>query len=230
MDTITVLAFDLSTVCVGVVAGIVDKKTKKPILVKSCPIIPRKFSPEKLGYMRSKKRLPTAKSGEVLNTYYKQGEATISKSEKQKRDREVRIKGNLFTLEYIGKQISLIISEVKPDIILVEKNEIFNGVLTSVLLGKVMGVLIGVASSYSIPVNDEFKVSKVRSIIDLKKAVKSLVESLSEDEIKKVPDVTKRALRKLMEEKYGEYGLVCKTDDESDACVVFNYWLEVILN
>ena len=225
MSTITVLAFDLSTACVGVVASVINKDTKEPILVKSCPIIPKRFSPEELGYRKSKKRLPTSKSGEFLNTYYKDGETTISKSEKQRRDREVRTKENLFVLDYIGKQISTIINAIRPDVIIVEKNEIFNGILTSVLLGKVMGVLIGIASSHSIPLK-EFKVSKVRSIIDLNKATRDLVESISEEELKKVPDVTKRALRKLMEKKYGQYGLECKTDDESDACVVFNYWLE----
>ena len=225
MSNVTVLAFDLSTACVGVVAAVIDKDTKQPTLVKSCPIIPKKFSPEQLGYKKSKKKLPTAKSGEFLNTYYKEGEKTITKTEKQKRDREVRIQENLFVLDYIGKQISTIINAIRPDIIIVEKNEIFNGILTSVLLGKVMGVLIGIASSHSIPLK-EFKVSKVRSVIDLNKTVREFVESVTEDELKKVPDVTKRALRKLMESKYGQYGLDCKTDDESDAFVVFNYWLE----
>ena len=57
MNSITVLAFDLSTACVGVVAAVVDKDTKQPTLVKSCPIIPKKFSPEQLGYKKSKKKL-----------------------------------------------------------------------------------------------------------------------------------------------------------------------------
>ena len=226
--TITVLAFDLSTACVGVVAGVIDKEKKIPMLVKSCPIIPKKFSPEQLGYKKSKKKLPTPKSGEFLNTYYKEGETTITKTEKMRRDREVRIQENLFILDYIGKQISVIVDTIKPDIIIVEKNEIFNGILTSVLLGKVMGVLIGIASSHSIPLK-EYKVSKVRGIIDLTETVKKFVESVTEDELRKVPDITKRALRKLMESKYGQYGLECKTDDESDACVVFNYWLNEIL-
>lgn len=228
MRSFTVLSFDLSTACVGVVAAVLDNDSKKPVLIKSCPIIPERFSAETLGYRKSKKKLPTPKSGEFLNTYYKIGEHTITKSEKLKRDREVRIKENLFVLDYIGRQISAIVDSIRPNIIIVEKNEIFNGVLTSVLLGKVMGVLIGIASSHSIPVN-EFKVTKVRSIINLTETTRNFVESITEEELKKVPDVTKRALRKLMEAKYGQYGLECKTDDESDACVVLNYYLEEVL-
>lgn len=224
-NKITVISFDLSSVCIGVVASIINTTTKEIITVKSCPIIPKIFNPEELGYRKSKKKMPTGKSGEFINSYYKAGEVKVSKVEKKKRDAQVRSKNNLFTLQYIGRQITKIVEVIEPDLIIVEKNEIFNGVLTSVLLGKVMGVLIGIASSKGIIVKD-YTVKQVRSIIDIIEATHNLVDNLSEKEILKIPDITKRALRVYMESKYGKYGLECATDDESDACVVFNYWYE----
>lgn len=224
MVNTTVLAFDLSTNCIGIVAGIIDETTKKPLLVKSCPVSPPHFSPTELGYMTSKKKLPT-KLGESINTYYLRGETSITKQEKKRRDVEVRTASNAYVLDYIGKQLGIIITTIKPDLIIVEKNEIFNGVLTSVLLGKVMGVLIGVASSNGIKCK-EFKVKKVRTLFDITRETKRYTGTLSESDIKKIPDMTKRVLRNLMEEKYGIYGLKCHTDDEGDAGVVFNYWYE----
>ena len=114
---------------------------------------------------------------------------------------------------------------IKPNVVLVEKNKIFNGVLTSVLLGKVMGVLVGITTSKGIPLK-EYEVATVRKNINIVKCIEELVSELSQEEIDKIPDITKRALRKYMEKKYGKYGLKCSTDDESDACVVFDHWLE----
>lgn len=226
MEKKTILAFDLSTACVGVVAGIVDGKV--PLVVKSCPIIPPAYSPEVLGYKKSKKKLPTPKSGEFLNTYYKAGEVSITKQEKKKRDAEVRAKKDIYVLDYIGKQISNIITTIKPNVIVVEKNEIFNGVLTSVLLGKVMGVLLGIAAANNIPVFD-FKVKVVRGILPVVDIVKNYAQTLTKEQADKIPDMTKRALRVHMEALYGKHGLSCKTDDESDACVVWHYYYETFI-
>lgn len=219
-----VLAFDLSSVCVGVVACELDDVTKNPVRVVSCPIIPDKFNTEKLGYKKNKAKIKT-KNGEFINSYIRNGEVEITKQEKKKRDVEVRKYSNLHSLSYISKQIEAIIKNIKPNLVLVEKNKIFNGILTSVLLGKVMGVLVGLTTGKGIELR-EYEVATVRKDIDTVKCIRELVSGLSEEEINKIPDVTKRALRIYMESKYGEYGLKCSTDDESDACVVFNYWFE----
>ena len=221
---INVLAFDLSSVCVGVVASRVNEITKTPIKVISCPVIPSKFDVTRVGYKRSKAKIKT-RGGEYINSYIKEGEKEITKQEKKRRDIEVRNNSNLHALSYISTQIEKIVTMIKPNVVLVEKNKIFNGVLTSVLLGKVMGVLVGITTSKGIPLK-EYEVATVRKNINIVKCIEELVSELSQEEIDKIPDITKRALRKYMEKKYGKYGLKCSTDDESDACVVFDHWLE----
>ena len=47
-----VMAFDLSSSCIGVVAAEVDKY--EIIKIRSTPIIPPKFDVSKLGYMKKK--------------------------------------------------------------------------------------------------------------------------------------------------------------------------------
>lgn len=226
MSKYTVLSFDLSSKCIGVIGACIDSNTNEIEFIKSMPIIPPNYKPSELGYLNSKKKVYTSHTkSEQVNSYVKQGEVTVGKTEKRRRDVEVRNAKNLFVLDYIGRSLSTVIKAVKPEIILVEKNEIFNGVLTSVLLGKVMGVLLGIAAENGIQVK-EFKVTTVRSILDLVNITRDLTRDMDSSEVNKIPDVTKRALRVYMNNKYGEKGLECHTDDESDACVVFNYYYE----
>lgn len=222
-----VMSFDLSTACIGViVTRINDDKTIDKML--SCPIIPNKFSPECLGYMKSKKKLPTPKSGELLNTYYKEGETTITKAEKQRRDREVRGAKDIYVLQQISKTMGELINSVKPDLVLVEKNVAgYNGMLTIVLLAKVMGTLVGICGMLGIELK-EYPVNTVRKILNVAQLVNTFTKNRTPEELIKIPDITKRALREKMSELYGQFGVRFQTDDESDACVVFNYWFAEI--
>jgi hypothetical protein len=212
------MCFDLSSNCIGVVTAEVDNG--KVIKILSCPIVPPVFKAGSLGFMDSKKKLPT-KTG-VLNTYYKSGETTITKDEKIRRDALVRSSKDMFVLASIGKSISNLIDNIKPDLIIVEKNAIFNGILTSILLAKTMGVLLGVAGRAGIEVK-EYSVNKVRSILNVGKIVTDFSKTVTDDVLKRIPDVTKRAIGEVMSKKYG---LKFKTDDESDACVLLHYYLK----
>lgn len=221
-----VMSFDLSSVCTGVVAvNIEDEKIK---LMKSCPVIPPKFSAENLGYLKSKRKVFTSKSEvQQINSYIKPNEHYVSKTEKKKRDVEVRRAKDLFVLKYIGDKLNELICGIKPDIIMFEKTEIFNGILTSVLLAKIGGLLIGLARSNKCDVI-EIKVKEARKILPLTKIIKDFTEDKTDKELLKIPDITKRALRVFMENKYKGMGLKCSTDDESDSVVVFNFWYETI--
>lgn len=222
MNTITVLSFDLSSVCIGVVAAQINNDTREVIKVMSCPIIPPEFDVTSMGYMKSKKKIIT-QSGDTINSYMKQNERTVSKAEKKKRDSEVRRSKNNFVMRYISNNISQLINRINPDYVLAERNEIFNGVLTSTLLSEIMGSLEGITYSRHIPLT-KIPVKDARRILNLSEITKSFTDSVSKEYLLKVPDITKRALRVYMESIYGGLGLTCNTDDESDACVVFHYW------
>lgn len=217
-----VMSFDLSSKCIGVIACEIDNN-KQIIKMRSCPIIPPKFDPSTLGYMKTKKKLPLKNKEQYVNTYWKKDEEYITKKEKQNRDREVRYQKDIFVLQNISRTMNKLISAINPDLVIVEKNEIFNGVLTSVLLGKVMGTLISITGICNIPL-EEYKVTEARSIFNIKEILINFKNSHTSEELMAVPDVTKRALREEMESVYGQCGLKFQTDDESDACVVFHYW------
>ncbi|MDF2841718.1 MAG: hypothetical protein K0R00_144 [Herbinix sp.] len=221
-----IMAFDLSSVCVGVTAvemkrgGVITK-------MRSCPIMPPNFDPTILGYMKSKKKLKTKDGKKELNTYYKHGETVITVAEKTRRDKEVRAQKDIYVMQKISQTINSLIGGVRPDIVLVEKNAIFNGILTSILLGKVMGCLISLTGIYSIPLH-EYPVGQARSVFNLAEIIRAFQKRHTYEELQSVPDITKRALREYLEEIYGRYGIVFQTDDESDSCVVFHYWLNKV--
>jgi hypothetical protein len=103
----------------------------------------------------------------------------------------------------------------------VEKNEIFNGILTSVLLAKCMGALQSIAGVRRIPLV-EYRVNDVRAPYNVFQLVLSLLDGKSADEIAAIPDKAKRAIRVMLEEKYC---ISFHTDDESDACLLIDYHL-----
>lgn len=217
-----IMSFDLSTACIGVVTARINNKSRRIEVIKSCPIIPPKFTPSVLGYNNSKKKLPT-KGGEMLNTYWINGETVITKAEKERRDNQVRAQKDIYVLEHIGKTIGTMLQQIKPDLVIVEKNSAFNGILTTVLLAKVMGGLVNLAGLFGIPLK-EYPVAKVRKHFNVSTLVKEFVTGKTDEELQKIPDITKRALREFLQKKYGHLGIQFQTDDESDACVVFDYW------
>ncbi len=216
------LAFDLSSSVIGVLAAQLEgEKIQK---MRSCPIIPPKYDPSVSGFLKTKKKVSTP-TGKKLTSYLYPEETTITKAEKEKRDRKVRADKDLFLLDHISKEQSHLITNINPDLILVEKNASFNGMLTTVLLAKVMGSLLGVAGASGAPVQ-EYPVNQVRKIIPVNDLLREFLKDHTEAEVQQIPDVTKRVIRYYLEDLYGIYGVQFQTDDESDACAVFHYWYE----
>ncbi len=216
------LSFDLSSAVIGVLAAEVNPVLREIKTMRSCPIIPPHYDATHCGYLKSKKKV-TSPSGKPLNAYLKPGEMTITKQEKEKRDKEVRHQKDLFLLGSISKHIHHLVSSIQPELILVEKNAAFNGILTSMLLAKTMGTLLGVAGPLGIPVK-EYPVNTVRKSLPMNDLLRDFVEQKSSSELKQIPDVTKRAIRVYLTKIYGQYGAVFHSDDESDACAVFHHW------
>lgn len=223
-----VLNFDLSTTCIGAVAVDISDASGKISLMKSCPIVPGKFHPTGLGFEKTKKKVRASRnSKETISSWVRKGEEIVSASEKRRRDVAVREAQNLFLLTDLGASMGKLVDGVAPHIINVEQNAMFNGILTIELLAKLLGVLLGVAATRCIPVN-QFKVVTVRARWDPAKLVREFSKRHSAEQLKAFPDVTKAALRAAAAEKYGQFGLCLRTDDESDACIVFDYWYEEI--
>lgn len=222
-----VLSADLSTKCTGIIVA--EIKNEKIVKMLSTPIVPKKFDITKeFGFMKSKKKLPTKPGGnELVNTYCRRGEESVSKDEKKRRDVSVRQKQNLFILTQMSKDIGDIVDGVKPSVIAYEKNAIFNGILTIELLAKLSGTLVGIAGSHGIPIY-EYPVQRVRKRHHPAQLVKEFVKGKDSIYIQSLDDVTKAALREKMQQKYGQYGLELKSDDEGDAAVVFDYWYEEV--
>lgn len=217
-----VMAFDLSSTCIGVITARINQDhTVGKVL--SCPIVPPEFDATTLGFFKNKRKLKTVK-GLELNSWAKPGETMISQEEKKHRDSVVRSKKDISVLSYIGKSIDSLTAKIKPDLILVEKNAIFNGVLTSVLLGKVMGVLVGISGITGCQLI-EYPVTVIRSIYPVGNWVVQFSKEHTPEELIQIPDVTKRVIGIKLGQKYG---VRFQTDDESDACAVFDYWYEKV--
>lgn len=217
-----IMSFDLSSSCIGVICADVNSQNEV-VNIMSAPIIPPKFNPEELGFKRYKEKLQ--KNGQSITSWVKPGENWVSPNEKKHRDAAVRSRKDVFVLQYISQKINDLVSAIKPELVLVEKNEIFNGVLTSVLLGKIMGVLHGVCGALGIPV-EEYKVQQIRKPYNVMKLVLEFSKNKSPEALRRIPDLSKAAIRNMLSFKYPH---ICfETDDESDACLVFDYWLNYV--
>jgi hypothetical protein len=167
------LSFDLSTVCVGILAAGIDDDTRKIKVMKSCPIFPPKYDVSAVGFMKSKKKLPSIRGNKELNTWARPGETHISETEKKHRDVMVRELEKHFILTHISQKVGDYIENIAPNVINVEKNSMFNGILTIELLAKLMGTLIGIAGDRGIPLN-EYKVQTVRKRYNPAKYLRTL--------------------------------------------------------
>lgn len=213
-----IMAIDSSSVCSGIVLAD-TLKDGSVLKVGSAPIIPSKFDVTALGYLKTKKKMPNG-----FLSYVRNKDETVSKTEAKKRNVEVRHKQNNHKAKDIGSQLSYLIEHTKPDLVLIERNRIFNSQLTSVLLGEVMGIVEGVCASCGIDL-EKFTVEEMRKSINSTKLVKEFSQKKTEQELFSMGDVTKEAIKDYMVEIYGKFGFNPTTLDESDACLVFHYWL-----
>ena len=213
-----IMAIDSSSVCSGIVLAD-TLKDGSVLKVGSAPIIPSKFDVTTLGYLKTKKKMPNG-----FLSYVRNKDETVSKTEAKKRNVEVRHKQNNHKAKDIGNQLSYLIKNTKPDLVLIERNRIFNSQLTSVLLGEVMGIVEGVCASCGIDL-EKFTVEEMRKSINSTKLVKEFSQKKTEQELFSMGDVTKEAIKDYMVEIYGKFGFNPTTLDESDACLVFHYWL-----
>ena len=220
-----VLAYDLNTHHTGVLGAVLDDDTGEIISIMSATIQVVDFKVrDHFPYRESKKTLPTSPRGiKTHSTYFKEGETHVSQTLKRKRDAEVRQFRNTYQRDHMSKQYAALMNKVKPDFVLLERNEIFNGLLTIEVLAKLTGTLIGQCNSMGIPY-EEHNVNTVRKPYNVAKIGMDFARGKSPEYLAGLEDVTKAAIGEFLENKYREFGLKFDTLDESDAALVFDYW------
>lgn len=131
-----VMAFDLSSSCIGVTFVQLKGTTIK--YLKTIPIIPVRPSGLDFGYTTKKPKRIAYEGNEFLG-YLKEGEFSISRAESDRRKRIMRSLEHSHLLRNIAKQCGYYLEKVNPDVILIEKNKSFNGILTTKLLAEIAG-------------------------------------------------------------------------------------------
>lgn len=217
-----VLSLDLSSVCIGALFCTIDDHGQITKMQTS-PIVPKPFSAEALGYLKTKKKVSSGK--DMITAWVKPGEEKITKVEKKRRDSEVRSAKDQHLIREIGSTLGRLVDALQPTLILVEKNEIFNGILTSVLLAKIMGSLQAICAIKEIPF-EEIRVRKIREAYDIKSMSGEYQKYMESNGIDTFTDMTKEAIGHHLKTKYKQFNISFLTNDESDAVAVFDYWYE----
>lgn len=208
-----VMAIDASSVCSGIVVAEIDDN-REVSKIGSASIVPEKFSPKELGYKSSKVKM------NGYTSYVKKGESFVSKTEAKRRNAEVRHARNDFKAKTISRQLNALITSIKPDIVVIEKNRTFNSVLTTALLAEVMGCVEGVCGANGIELK-KVTVEAIRKEINAPKLVKGFSETRTIEELSSYEDVTKEAIKDYLEHFYN---IKMANTDEGDACAVFHYF------
>ena len=214
-----ILSFDLSLARTGVAfAEINDGAVSNVSTVSIIPSADERRLIEGLGFLYSKQKIDTKNGGSYQAYVTHKGERPPY-AEKKKRDVAVRNAINMGKRNSLAEQIKLLFDKVKPELVLVERNESFNGILTTKLLAEARGILEGACVGAKIK---QYSVAEIRKNIDLVSLTRKFVNYLSYTGDPFPSDITKSALKHYIEEKY----CICPTNtDESDACMVLDCYL-----
>lgn len=121
--------------------------------VQTLPIIPKHPSGKDLGYTtKDPKKIDYR--GNQFKGFLKPGESSISKEEADRRLKDFKNYSHRELLKNIGKQCGYFLEKVKPDVVALEKNKSFNGILTTKLLAEIAGGLYFYTGARGIPLYD----------------------------------------------------------------------------
>lgn len=215
-----VLSFDLSLTQTGVAFAEINDKNEVARLstVSIVPLADEEKLIKDMGFLRSKHKVMT-KGGNSYWAYVLNQNEVVPYAEKKKRDVAVRNAINMAKRSSLAKQIRLLFDKVSPELILVERNESFNGILTTKLLAEARGILEGACSDVLIK---QYSVSEIRKGVNLVNLTRDFVNKLADSGAPFPADITKSALKHYIETKYN---ITVKNTDESDACMVIDCYL-----
>lgn len=221
-----VMCFDLSSECIGVTFA--EIKNKKLTYIQTLAVIPESPSAKDLGYT-TKQPKTIFYNGDKFKALLKDGEYFISKKEAKKRVTAFKNSTHRELLRDIGKQCGFYLEGVKPDIIALEKNKAFNGVLTTKLLAEIAGGIYFYTGMRDLPLHD-FDVSTVRS--NIRKTIpafKRYTNELHQTALDTKWEIYCR-LRSYFEKNHpGLLDFSNMTMDESDSLAVFYHLYESVL-
>ena len=215
-----ILSFDLSSARTGCVCiSLDDKEIKFMDTFSISPNVKKEDIISNLGFLPKKQVV--AKKGKRISFYAKFHGEEITQAEKQKRDVLVRNSVNGAIKKEISTALKTAVENIKPDLVLVERNEAFNGVLTTKFLAEIRGILEGVAVEQPII---QYSVAEIRKKFNLAKMTREYIKSLDSPKyIQGKKDITKLVIKNFLENKYS---IRCSNTDESDALAVFDHYYE----
>ena len=222
-----VMCFDLSSTCIGVTFGKVVNNHIKALTTLA--VYPSPPSGHDLGYTTKNPKTIYYK-GKTFQGFLKPEEAYISKKEAERRMSKYRSSAHKGLLKDIGKKLGFYLELINPDILAIERNEAFNGVMTTKLLAEIAGGIYFYAGMKKKPLFD-INVSKIRAKIrkDIKEFTRyETVSELDEARMKLMALDTKWEiycrLRSYFETNHpGLVNFKEMTMDESDSLAVFYY-------
>lgn len=145
------MCFDLSSTCIGVTFAQFHKKDL--FFIRTLAVIPEKPSGKELGFT-TKDTKKIHSNGNIFQGFLYPDETTISQKEAKLRIALLKNHSHRSLLKNIGKQLGYYIEKVKPDVIAIEKNASFNGILTTKLLAEIAGGIYFIAGARNIPMYD----------------------------------------------------------------------------
>lgn len=145
------MCFDLSSKCIGVTFAQFDKKDIK--YARTLAVIPEKPSGKEMGFTTAAPKMMYS-NGRETKAFIYPNETAISQEEAKRRTANFKSFSHLSLLKNIGKQLGYYLDKVKPDVIAIEKNASFNGILTTKLLAEIAGGIYFFAGARNIPMYD----------------------------------------------------------------------------
>jgi hypothetical protein len=217
------MTFDLSSTCIGVTFAQTDDNNRI-IYGKTLPIVPVRPTGIDLGYSTKKQKKITAR-GNTYAAFLKPDEILISQVEAKKRSREFKTLEHNYLLRNIGEQCGKYLDKIKPDIVAIERNKSFNGILTTKLLAEIAGGLYFYCGAKGITLFD-WDEATVRSKI--RKDINTFRRTIDGSEGNEVALDTKWEIFCRLREYFtknhpGTFDFSNMTLDESDSLAVFYY-------
>lgn len=211
-----VATFDLSSTLIGMT--IAQYQGNEVVYVKTIPIYPKRIDGTDVGYTTKKQKT----IGDGYKAFLKPNEHHISKVEADRRNSEFKVLAHRELLLNIWRQVGDILMKVKFNVIIIERNSSFNGILTTKLLAEIAGGLFSIAAILRAEFHD-LNESTVRAFIrkDLP------YETLEKDG--QIIVGPKWEMRQRLEPAYREHiDFENISLDEVDSLVLFHYYRKCI--